>query len=113
MRTAVFRVFSIAFVFMLCINLIRACYGDVPIFSFSSLLNALSELDFSFSYTYSTIAETAEIFQDISIGGIDFLIDIGKAIYNIIRMPIMLLRDLLITVGSVLSFIARLVGFWF
>lgn len=113
MRTAVLRVFALCFCFLTIISLVRFAYGATEPLTLSGFLNALSAIDFSFSNTYSSIIQIASVFQNISVGGIDVVIDIAKAIYNIITLPINLLRDLLITVGSVISFIFQLLGFSF
>lgn len=113
MRIAIFRVFTLCFCFLIIISLVRFAYGAAEPLTLSGLLNALHTIDFSFSNTYSSIVQIASVFQNISIGGIDVIVDIAKAIYNLITLPIDLLRDLLITVGSVISFIFQLLGFAF
>lgn len=113
MRTVVFRVFTLCFCFLITISLVRFAYGATEPLTLSGFLNALSTIDFSFSRTYSSIVQIASIFQHMSIGGFDVIIDIAKAIYNLITLPIDLLRDLLVTAGSVISFIFQLLGFAF
>lgn len=113
MRTAILRIFTLCLCFLIIISLVRFTYGVTEPLTLSSFLNALSTIDFSFSNTYSSIVQIASVFQNISVGGIDIIVDIAKAIYNLITLPINLLRDLLITVGSVISFIFQLLGFTF
>lgn len=113
MRTAVFRVFSFCFCFLVIISLVRFAYGVTDPLTLSGFLNALSTIDFSFSNTYTSIVQIASVFQNISVGGFDVIVDIAKAIYNLITLPIDLLRDLLITAGSVISFVFQLLGFAF
>lgn len=113
MRTAAFRVFTLCFCLLIIISLVRFTYGATEPLTLSGFLNALSTIDLSFSNTYSSIVQIASVFQNISIGGIDVIVDIAKAIYNLITLPINLLRDFLITVGSVFSFIFQLLGFTF
>lgn len=113
MRTAIFRIFTLCFCFLIIVSLVRFAYGASEPLTLSGFLNALSTIDFSFSNTYSSIVQIASVFKNISIGGIDVIVDIAKAIYNLITLPIDLLRDLLITVGSVISFIFQLLGFSF
>lgn len=113
MRTAVSRIFALCFCFLIIVSLVRFAYGAAEPLTLSGFLNALSTIDFSFSNTYSSIVQIASVFQNISVGGIDIIVDIVKAIYSLITLPINLLRDLLITVGSVLSFIFQLLGFTF
>lgn len=113
MRTVFFRVFTLCFCFLVVISLVRFAYGVAEPLTLSGFLNALSTIDFSFSNTYSSIVQIASLFQNISVGGIDIVVDIVKAIYNIITLPINLLRDLLVTVGSVISFVFQLLGFAF
>lgn len=113
MRTAVLRIFTLCFCFLVIVSLVRFAYGASEPLTLSGFLNALSTIDFSFSNTYSSIVQIASAFRDISIGGIDVIVDIAKAIYNLVTLPIDLIRDLLITVGSVISFIFRLLGFAF
>lgn len=113
MRIAIFRIFTLCFCFLIIVSLVRFAYGASEPLTLSGFLNALSTVDFSFSNTYSSIVQIASVFRNISIGGIDVIVDIAKAIYNLITLPINLLRDLLITVGSVISFIFQLLGFTF
>lgn len=113
MRTAVFRVFTLCFCCLTIISLVRFAYGVAEPLTLSGFLNALSAIDFSFSNTYTSVVQIASIFQHISIGGFDLIVDIAKAIYNLITLPIDLLRDLLITAGSVISFVFQLLGFTF
>lgn len=113
MRIAILRIFALCFCFLIIVSLIRFAYGASDPLTLSGFLNALSTIDFSFSNTYSSIVQIASVFQNISVGGIDVIIDIVKAIYNLITLPIDLLRDLLITVSSVISFVSQLLGFAF
>lgn len=113
MRTVVLRLFGIVTCFLLCISLIRIAYGVAEPLTLSGFLNALQTIDFSFSNTYSSLVQISQVFQSIQIGGIDVIVDIARAIYNVIMLPINLLRDLLIAVGSTLGFVFQLVGFAF
>lgn len=113
MRAAFFRLFGLCMAFLLVISVIRFAYGLSEPLTLSGFLNALESVDFSFSNTYSSIVQIASVFENISVGGIDVIVDIVKAIYNLIMLPINLLRDLLIAVGSVISFVFQLLGFSF
>lgn len=113
MRAVFSRLFGLCMAFLLVISVIRFAYGLSEPLTLSGFLNALESVDFSFSNTYSSIVQIASVFENISIGGIDVIVDIVKAIYNLIMLPINFLRDLLIAVGSVISFVFQILGFTF
>lgn len=113
MRTVIFRMFTLCVCFLIIVSLVRFAYGASEPLTLSGFLNILSTVDFSFSNTYSSIVQIASVFRNIPIGGIDVIVDIAKAIYNLITLPINLLHDLLITVGSVILFSYQLLGFAF
>lgn len=113
MRAVCLRVFALCSCFLTIISLVRFSYGLTEPLTLSGFLNALSTIDFSFSNTYTSIVQIASVFQNNPIGGVDVIVDVARAIYNLINLPINLFRDVLITVSSVISFVFQLLGFSF
>lgn len=113
MRGIIFRLFGLLVAVLFVISLIRFAYGLAKPLTFSELLNALSNINFSFSYTYSTIADFVQFFQNPSIDGIDFIVDLVKSVFNLLSLPVFVVRDLLVALGSVIQFVFRLLGFSF
>lgn len=111
MRSVVLRLLGLVTVFLLSVSLIRYAFGELPPLTSSNFLRALSTVDFSFSATYSSLVEIVQTFQNLSIGGWDVVIDVLKAIWKIITLPVDLVKDLATTLYSVLQFLAKILGF--
>ncbi len=111
MKALFLRVFFIAIVVLLAMSCVRVTFGIEEPLTFSGLLNALETIDFSFSSTYRTIVDVVNAFSSISVGGWDAVLDVLKAIVQIITLPLDIVIDLFTTVASCFAFVAKLFGF--
>ena len=95
------------------VSMVRVAYGAAQgTYTFQSLLQALSDIDFDFSSVLWNIAEIGNAAQSIGSGGfIEGLLGTLKTIGLAITFPISLIADLLSFVYSVSVFVFSLLGF--
>lgn len=115
MKSAIFHFLAFFLSLLLGISLLKQVFLSVDgnVLTTQQLLNALSQLDFSFSSTYRLISNTVQTFTNVQVGGVDAILDAVKAVVNLITLPITLLRDIFVSVASVFSFLYSLLGFEF
>lgn len=115
MKSAIFHFLAFFLSLLLGISLIKQVFlsADGNVLTTQQLLNALSQLDFSFSSTYRLITNTVQAFTNVQVGGIDAILDAVKAVIDLITLPVTLLRDVFISIASVFSFLYGLLGFEF
>lgn len=111
MKTLFLRVFFIVIVMLLAMSCVRVSFGVSEPLTFSGLLNAFATVDFSFSSTYRTITDVVNAFSSISIGGWDAVLDVLKAIVQVITLPLDIVKDFFVTVASCFVFVSKLFGF--
>lgn len=111
MRFLIVKLFAFVSLFLLALSCIRVTFGISEPLTFTGMLRAFEAIDFSFSHTYGTIIDVVNAFSSISVGGWDAVLDVLKAIVQIITLPINIVQDLFVTLAGCFVFITRLLGF--